>query len=419
MQTAYNRHKDHDSVKHFDIQSSINQSKSAFMAMKEFRDGIANWAPVLDFAASRSEAYKLVGDFFTKTEDTLSYQDCLLCTKHTVSVANESVKRKWRTHRDAFTSCFDSKVGAVEHYGVISKVCGDVMVSQYEHPEKAGIRSCSYSCSNMVLHENSTRFELALPRFLAASADIQDSEKTHWHLECYKLLVENIDAITAKATDSLASLSAGLVKVAKGLVATSSQFAFNAADGVGKDFFSCVVGGIAVVCTQKVSNAFVSPDSSPYAGLPQFMHMVLGHAIVVLIDPEKGIAQPNLQTWLQALPVTAFSKYPVFLLKPGASLWTPFGWQPIVVGVPDYAFDVSGGKPNLPKDVPFATVTYAMTLAFDEKSYEEPPSVRLFVAGLVAARQPYTFKWFKETQAVFAWKAKIGAVAAAAGLGDE
>ena len=128
--------------------------------------------------------------------------------------------------------------------------------------------------------------------------------------------------------------------------------------------------------------------------------------MVVLVDPDKGITNPNLQTYLKDLPVTSFSKAPAFLLKPGYSLWAPFGWQPIVVGAPQHAFNIDDqtGKPIIPKDPVFETITYGITIAWDKCLHQEPLNVRLHVAGMIVQRHPFTFKFVKENADVQEWK---------------
>ena len=156
MQKSLDKHKDHPSVKCFPVQESITASTAAYNVLETLKASVDSWSPPLPFDEHRQSIYSAVKEFFRCVDDTMGYQECLVDTTKMATQSRDSVKRKWRGHRDAFQAIF-TPPEANDSYNAVEKTCADIMTSVNEDPSAIGIQSCSYACSFCSINEHSTK----------------------------------------------------------------------------------------------------------------------------------------------------------------------------------------------------------------------------------------------------------------------
>ena len=408
MEGSYKKHKEHPSVKCFPIPASIDRSRKAYTALKDMQTEVNSWAPPLDFKEARSKVFSLASEFFSAVEDTMSYQDCLSTTKQTVTTEKESSKRRWRNHRQLFVALYQVRS---EHYPVVAKVCGDLSFSVYEPPSKIGIQTCVYVCLPLETTDSSSVDVFSVPRLVLPETDVPVLDRTFWHTQCYIFLSENLATIQAKSTASLPTLRASTASaptnVAKGLIEPKNFFKWNGPEKEFPQWFDCVPDVKVPVFTHSVGHAWLATQDFPYAGIPGFLHAIFGSLVVMVITAASMLEHPNPSAFLKSLPTTGWEKEHAVILRPGGSLFIPFGCVPVVIGMPAHCHDVD--ENNCPKErdeqaaTELETVTWAMTLLYDKSAFTQSANVQLLVASQAALAYPYTFKFFKTSEPIKKW----------------
>jgi hypothetical protein len=338
--------------------------------------------------------------------------ECLSDTSHNVAVSKESAKRKWRTRRDQFTGLFEDEDDSTS-YPAVQKVCGDVLVSLFENPQDIGITGCSYSVDPMEISDNSSRDAVfGCGPLLVLPLDEVGDAKTHYHTECADFLENNAAPLKEKAEKGthLVSTSSG-VSVRKGCFDPAAAFAWNIPARTA--FFSSTLTVKVPVFVQEVGKVWVGEQDRPYCGIPCMLHAVRGAMVVILIRPTTLLEHPNIHSWLKGLSSTGLAKTPTVLLRQGSSLHVPFCWFPIIVGVPSASLNAyKDGKPDLKTPErkstdPKECVTYAFNMRMDPSAHNHDIQQQIRVASLGVEQYSHRFKYFKETQTVLDWYAKL------------
>jgi len=400
MTKLWAKSKDIPQLKHYPVEETVTKSKKAYDDLIKLKEDTVGWKPVLDLQHKRASFYDKVMDYEESTAEVQSYRDIITEVRmnHKVNVASD--KRQYRSGRDRFTAVFNEKGTSVP--SCVAKVGGDTLFAAIENPSEHGIK---LTCATVkeVDAENLDQGDFVSPFIIRP-----DIEKSTWlHDECKKRIDKNKTAIDDKIVASVQDMRVNTAKnCTYASIEPKSAFLFN------HDEFARKVTAPntrLVIGTTKVAHVHCAIEFTPYRTHGHYFHQITGTSILVFLDVDVVRAHPNIDAWLASLPSTALSRMPSRLISAGWSAWVPFGWMPIVLGVPSHALvsgdDASAKKPGQASEG-LETVSYAMTLCYDTvNDMKHSADVKLHVASLWVQASAHIFRGVKENAK--AWEAKL------------
>ena len=327
--------KSRPSIVHYPIAESLAIMKKAYDTLVQFKSDVDAWVPTLNFGSHRDTLYKYEDAYKVAFAETIEYRDIIQQVKAVTVAEKASHSRKQRLHRDKYVELFAVK-GETVSPPPISKVCGDALFQRIEKPGSLGI-SVHYHGPILDTNGLSDPACWAHPRLLLPVTDIKDEDKTHWHTECAKRIEENYDALMAKSNESIQTMSTNGAPGGCGSIAAAHAFAWNP-DGATDDqlVFKCPGDVRMPVLTYTCGRAFFAYKYFAYRLHSMFIHVFSGTCVITLLPHHMVADSPNMLSFMNKAPSTTLSKCATFIVSTGSSLWVPFGWYPIVVGVPTW-----------------------------------------------------------------------------------
>jgi len=242
---------------------------------------------------------------------------------------------------------------------------------------------------------------------LVRKLDELDGEATFWHTECARVIDEISSAAPAKRVECLDNMRKSQLKGVWGCLEPTTPLKYNAFVS-SESPFEAAEGLKCPAKSQLVGTCQASMEANPYRLHAHFHHQLDGHVIIVPIIPELMIQYPRIEAFLADSSILALKKCAAYLLGPGQSLWIPYGFMPLVIGVPPSCITstVDANK-KLDKaewqGEQGASVQYAISACYNKLWVGKNVDIDLQAAGLWPQARQYFFRNFKINAAVKAW----------------
>ena len=349
---AYEPFKDDADVVSFNIPGVIKTALDARAQVLDIQMQMKRWKFPCDLEAKKKEIHIYVEAFKQKYDAILDHVDCLrtLRNEYDTTQQDEKVKAKRKSRYEK------QKIQKLLRDGS----CPEVLTEMICNSVATSLASSDGHWARQSDIPEVTDADFLAPKCLGVNPT---HKTTHWHEQCTKALNVTRTEVDRQALKIKTAVEKKDSTHGSFVLETASAFVFNpeGADTI----FEQTSQLPPILFSQRKYSYDVSIEAWPLQGISLFMTMATGSAFILVVPLHLVIAE---EVTLKAYVAdkknrNCLLKCLTFRLDVGQSLWVPFGFVPIVIGMD------AGGIES--EDFTSFIVHYALNGVYDKQQDAE------------------------------------------------
>jgi len=314
-----------------DISAVSTAADTANAALETFEKGIEAWTVPLDVNSKREELETLGANLDAHLVAVAGYVDIAELIASKEDKATKAAKKQAKCAVESVSQ----KVSRGGCPGGVSRVMGGLLCEYLKQGDgRAMFASSVYPFELSWSDQKSYQDVFLLPRGIRPDGAVH-----HWQSELGKVLTTEAVALKEKASAVAKKMDEN--QNTHGSVTfqpkSENELAWNPA-GQGAGPFEVATGMRPHLLTIVAGAYENSRQSQPMSGCGMFMSVVEGTAAILFVGGALA-EKEDLAHFLASAGADAFKKEPACVLSANESAWIPFGWNPVVFGVPSHLLD--------------------------------------------------------------------------------
>jgi len=326
-------------LQNLNIIADVNVATTSLDELKAFVETATKWKTPFDLDHSKREFEKLLSKYKEARSEIENHRESIQ------EVSDEAEQNKLDGRKTWYRMRNKVQGFLADDHNVCAALARPGADLLYATAVKPGTAKVEWTYASETFSKGSFPVDelFSCPRYLQGPTFGGDGKDiNHWAGELEQLRSQNVGIIDTRVGECLADIQEKGSQFSYGTVELQTEFKWN--PELSTAFNAVTVR--TMVFVKEIYCANISVNAFPIIGHPHFLGVIRGRALVVVAPPEVVSKHLDLHAFVQDAGSTAFAKFHAYILGPGESVWCPFGYCPLVLGISD-SVDFTQENPKL------------------------------------------------------------------------
>ena len=326
------------------------RATAAVADLQSFAGSTSAWKAKLAYKELRESFRKKVVEFKDCVWDMEDCKTSLLGLQKKSKVQDTKRRGKFKEQQDKISSWLNKVCIGVSK--AANRVAGGIMYSFYHDPSKVGL-SPSYEVKRFELPTDGTLRDLLKRPFMVPPSEVgslepgaEGSVVEKSLRKCRADIATNAVKKGGEQTKKLLDDKADALRIGFIDNSVSTAFPWNGDGSLSIDLFRPLATYGEIIVTVRVLEMEMQYRTVPWLLHSHVLNLYKGRAVVWWLTPEQSAEVVDLKGFLERAGTKLFLEQDGCFLQEGGSVFTPAGWIPIILGIPQ---DVDGLDLEVPK----------------------------------------------------------------------
>jgi len=403
VQNLHDANQEHPEVKSLPFAAQIEKANSSHQALKDFITDFKKVGVPCIVSEHATKSEELVGTFQEAAKQLSEYQDHIKEIASRASKEASKAKKNWRNDRDYIKTTLEKKIVP----SAVARSAATTVQTSLMEPSSIGIQQTTYELQFSAEGAGEKLQEvLAQPALISGAED-----KSYLHGAIAKFIAQDRPGIDKKIDKLISQL---LAKDGTHAVATEPHTEAMSWNPAGQNIFDIASGDPVrhIIAVLEVSRFDLNIEAMPFLGMGMVITGLQGIVFCAVADPtmvQNGGG--DFGVWLKAADSNVLDQTPATLLKPGESMYVPFGHAPLLLALNkpeeyDQKRKQARSK-KAPEDGPKHAAIHIALLPDKNDAKAKPGITKRFLTDFMRAKDSWPASVVKSGGCFDAWKSNL------------